>query len=264
MFIDFHTHPFHPKIAAKVCEYLHSHYNIPPVGDGTAEDLVKRIERARIDKAVALCAATRVDQVAPANAFMNELARKYPDKIIPFGALHPHCKDWEEHLTFIRNSGFKGLKFHPDFQSFSMDDPTLTPILEELGDELMVMWHVGDLPPPDENPSCPYKLETLRKRFPRARFIAAHLGGYQHWDHALKAYIGEPIYIDTSSSLSFLDEGLIKEILRRHPREFVLFGSDYPLFDASQEIWLLETKAGLKESEIDEIISNGAKALGMN
>ena len=144
-----------------------------------------------------------------------------------------------------------------------MDDPALLPILEELGDEFMVMWHVGDLPPPEKNPSCPYKLEALRRRFPKARFIAAHLGGYRHWEHALKAYIGKPIYIDTSSSLSFLDEAVIREILRRHPREYVLFGSDYPLFDASQEIWLLESKAGLKDSEIDEILSNGAKALGL-
>ena len=263
MFIDFHTHPLHPKIAAKVCEYLHQHYNIPPVGNGLAEDLVDRLDKAGIDRAVALCAATHVDQVGPANAFSMELARKYPNRIVPFGAMHPHCKNWEEHLGVIKKAGFKGIKFHPDFQSFSMDDPALLPILEELGDEFMVMWHVGDLPPPEKNPSCPYKLEALRKRFPKARFVAAHLGGYRHWEHALKAYIGKPIYIDTSSSLSFLDEAVIREILRRHPREYVLFGSDYPLFDASQEIWLLESKAGLKDSEIDEILSNGAKALGL-
>lgn len=263
MFIDFHTHPFHPKIAAKVCDYLHNHYKIPPVGTGMAEDLIERLNRARIDMAVGLCAATHVDQVGPANAFSIELGRKYPDRIIPFGAMHPHCVNWEDHLSTIRKAGLKGIKFHPDFQGFSMTDPALEPILEEIGDELMVMWHVGDLPVPEKNPSCPYKLNALRKKFPRARFIAAHLGGYQHWEHALKAYIGEPIYIDTSSSLSFLDEAMIKEILRRHPREFVLFGSDYPLFDANQEIWLLEHKAGLKESEIDEILSNGAKALGL-
>lgn len=264
MFIDFHTHPFHPKIATKACESLHNHYKIPPIGNGLIEDLIARIDRAGIDRAVALCAATHVDQVGPANAFSLELGRKYPDRIIPFGALHPHCTDWEQHLDNIKQAGMKGLKFHPDFQSFSMADPALIPILEELGDELMVMWHVGDLLPPKENPSCPYKLETLRKRFPKARFIAAHLGGYQHWEHAMKTYIGKPIYIDTSSALSILDAGMIKEILRRHPREYVLFGSDYPLFDASQEIWLLEHKAGLKESEIDEILDNGANALDLN
>lgn len=263
MFIDFHTHPFHPKIAAKVCEYLHSHYGIPPVGTGLAEDLTARLKKAGIDKAVALCAATAVEQVAPANAFLAQLGRDYPEHIIPFGAMHPHCLDWEDHLSKIKSAGMKGVKFHPDFQGFSMDDPKLIPILEEIGDSLMIMWHVGDTPPPAENPSCPYKLEALRKRFPQARFIAAHLGGYLHWQHALEVYIGKPIYIDTSSSLSFLDASVIKTILNKHPREYVLFGSDYPLFDANQEIWLLEKKAGLSEQEIDEILSNGAKALGV-
>ena len=262
MYIDTHTHPFHPKIAQKVLEYLHSHYDIAPIGTGLAEDLVMRLRRAGLQKAVALCAATTVEQVGPANAFALQLAKDWPDDLIPFGALHPHCKDWQEHLSQIKQAGLKGLKFHPEFQSFHLDDPALFPILEEIGEDLMVMCHVGDRLPPAENPSCPYKLEALRQRFPKVRFIAAHLGGYLHWEHALKSYIGKPVYIDTSSSLNFLEPEMIREILRLHPREFVLFGSDYPLFDPSDEIKLLEQKAGLSEAEIDVILGNAARALG--
>ena len=35
MFIDVHTHAFHPKIADKVVHQLENHYRIPPVGNGT-------------------------------------------------------------------------------------------------------------------------------------------------------------------------------------------------------------------------------------
>ena len=263
MFIDIHTHPFHPKIAAKVVTQLHSHYGIEPVGTGLVEDLIQRLERSGIDRAVALCAATTVEQVAPANDFAIKLGLEHPDRIVPFGAMHPHCADWEDHIALIKKAGLKGIKFHPDFQGFSLDDPLLIPILEAIGDEFMIMCHIGDTLPPGKNPSCPYKLQALRERFPKVRFIAAHMGGYQHWEHALKVYIGQPVYIDTSSSLSFLSEEVIKEIFRRHPREFILFGSDYPLFDPIDEIWLLESKAGLTESEIDELLSNGSRALGL-
>ena len=39
MYIDIHTHAFHPKIAHKVLAQLDDHYGIKPVGTGLAEDL---------------------------------------------------------------------------------------------------------------------------------------------------------------------------------------------------------------------------------
>ena len=46
MYIDIHTHAFHPKIAHKVVAQLEDHYNIKPVGNGLAEDLKERLTRA--------------------------------------------------------------------------------------------------------------------------------------------------------------------------------------------------------------------------
>ncbi|MFA7166128.1 MAG: amidohydrolase, partial [Desulfoplanes sp.] len=52
MHIDIHTHAFHPKIAHKVLEQLQNHYAIAPVGTGTVEDLLPRLKKAGIDRAV--------------------------------------------------------------------------------------------------------------------------------------------------------------------------------------------------------------------
>ncbi len=263
MYIDIHTHAFHPKIAQKVLAQLNTHYGIVPQGTGLVEDLIKRLETGPLSMAVVLCAATSPAQVIPANNFARSLQKAHPGRVISFGALHPHCPDWEELLPALVKDGVRGIKLHPDFQSFFLDDPALWPILEHIGQDMLVMCHVGDTPPPAKNPSCPYKLDALRRRFPKVRFIAAHMGGYLHWEHALKTFIGSPVYIDTSSSLTFMDPNLRNEIFKRHPREFILFGSDYPLFDPNAEFRLLSRCLKLKDKELDDLMKNSARALGL-
>ncbi len=263
MYVDIHTHAFHPKIAHKVIDQLRDHYHIQPQGNGLAEDLAARLAHGPLDMAVVLCAATTPAQVIPANKFARDIQAEYPERFISFGAIHPGCPDWEDQLLDMKKAGVLGIKLHPDFQNFFLDDPALLPLLDFIGEDMLVMCHVGDTLPPAQNPSCPYKLEALRQRFPKVRFIAAHLGGYLHWEHALKAYIGKPIYIDTSSALPFLDPALRDEIFRRHPREFILFGSDYPLFDPATEYDLLQKDLNWSDEAFDELMLNSARALGL-
>ena len=263
MHIDIHTHAFHPKIAHKVVAQLEDHYRIKPVGTGLAQDLADRLKRAGLDRGVVLCAATAPAQVVPANAFARSLEAEYPDTFIAFGAIHPACTDWEDHIAAMKKAGVRGLKLHPEFQNFFLDDPALAPILAAVGEDMLVMCHVGDSLPPEQNPSCPYKLQALRRRFPKVRFIAAHMGGFLHWEHALKTYIGEPVYIDTSSALTLMDPNLRDEIFKRHPREFILFGSDYPLFDPSEALYDLERSITLSDEALDDLLLNSARALGL-
>ena len=138
MYIDIHTHAFHPKIAHKVLAQLDDHYGIKPVGTGLAEDLKERLTRAGLNRAVVLCAATTPAQVIPANAFARDVQTRYPDTFIAFGAIHPYCEDWEDHIAVMKKAGVRGLKFHPEFQNFSLDDPALLPILEVVGEDMLV------------------------------------------------------------------------------------------------------------------------------
>ncbi len=120
----------------------------------------------------------------------------------------------------------------------------------------LFLFHVGDKPAPEDNPSCPYKVAALLDKFPQARMIAAHLGGYLHWPAVAECLVGRNVYLDTSSSLEFIDEALLRDIFKRHPREYLLFGSDYPLFDPGDEIALLKKRLGLKRPEIETLMSN--------
>ncbi len=254
--IDVHTHALHPKIADKVLAQLQGHYGITPVGTGLVEDLLQRERAAGIGHVIVLCAATAPPQVIPANNWVISLQEKHPE-VRGFGTLHPAYDNWEQELERLHAAGIRGLKFHPEFQNFRLDAPELLPIIEAAQERFAFMIHVGDRLPPEQNPSCPYKLARIVEQFPRARIVAAHLGGYLHWPAALEALIGKEVYIDTSSSVPFLDDATLQRIWRTHPREYVLFGSDYPLFDPGQTLAELRSRLRLSDREVEELLDNG-------
>ncbi len=261
-FIDVHTHAFHPKIADKVLAQLEGHYGIEPVGSGLTEDLLARLDRAGIEKAVVHTAATDASQVIPANNWALSLQAGHGGRIVAFGTMHADYGEPEKELDRIAAKGLRGLKFHNDFQGFRMDDPRLMDILEAAAGRFVVMFHVGDVHEPDRNPSCPFKLAALHERFPDTPMIAAHLGGFQHWKYALDSLVGTDVYMDTSSSLSFIDDETLRAIFQGHPRERILFGSDYPLFDPGEEAHRLQRRLGLSDEELTDILANGERLLG--
>lgn len=260
MSIDFHTHVFHPKIAQKVLHQLERHYGITPVGTGLVDDLIKFLKRADIEQAVVHTAATSPDQVIPANNWSIHLQQQYPE-LTAFGTIHPDYQDWRREMDRLQLCGIKGLKFHPDFQGYDLADSRLNPIFEYAGSRFILMFHVGDSLPPEINPSSPQKLSVIRKMHPEPVIVAAHLGGYLHWDDALNSLAGSDVFLDTSSSLPFIQSDLLKKILNRHPLDRILFGSDYPLFDCSSELGLLQSKAGMSKHQIEIILGNGCRLL---
>ena len=257
MFIDIHTHAYHPKIADKVLAQLEGHYGIAPVGTGKIDDLLARAKRAGLDKVVVHNAATAPAQVIPANNWAISIHRDYPE-VISFGTLHPEYPDFEGELDRLAKAGIRGIKLHADFQGFRLDDRRLWPIFEALSGRFAVMLHVGDRLPPEENNSCPAKVAAILEDFPELTVIAAHMGGYLHWQYALEYLIGKNVYIDTSSSLSFLDDATLHRIVDGHPRDRILFGSDYPLFDPGDELELLRRRLSLGDTELEQILSTGA------
>ena len=172
--------------------------------------------------------------------------------------MHPGFKDMEQELARLEAAGIKGLKFHPDFQGFRMDDPALFDIMEMVGDRFVCLFHVGDTLPPDENPSCPRKLAALRKAFPAPPIIAAHMGGYRHWEFALEHLEDTDVFVDSSSSLDFLDDATLRSLYDGFGPDRILFGSDYPLFDAGEEREKLETRLKLTDAEMERMMSTGA------
>ena len=265
MYIDIHTHAFHPKIAHKAVDHLNDFYSVNCAGDGTIAHLLERERKAEMEKCVVLCAATAPAQVIPANNYAITLQKEHEDRVIAFGTVHPGYEDWESELKRIKAAGIRGIKLHPDFQSFWLDDPRLLPIFEAAQKDFVFEIHIGDKTTPAQNPSCPYKLAAILRQFPGMRVIAAHFGGYRMWAHALDALSGnrfENLWFDTSSTTPFATPLLAKKLLKAFPRERILFGTDWPLYDPVEERQRLQRLASLTDAEMETIMSNATSLLG--
>ena len=142
-YIDVHAHVFPDDVAPKVVEQLEGYYKMHWHGDGTFADLNKSIEEAAVDRTVIFSTATKPTQVETINNYISSLCRNN-NRFIGFGTMHPDYPEIEKEITRFPSLGLKGLKLHPDFQGFNIDDPRMFPIYKAVGGAMPILIHVGD------------------------------------------------------------------------------------------------------------------------
>jgi len=261
--IDVHTHIYPDAIAHKAVGSIAGFYGIETnYADGTVGSLVEFCKQAGVVKAVAHSVATRPKQVESINNFIASAAQEN-GLFIPFATLHPAMSEQEIHLEYarIKTLGMKGIKLHPDCQKFPLDGADAFRLFGCLDGQLPVMVHTGDSRYPFSNPK---RMIAVAKKFPWIRFIAAHFGGWSEWEDA-EGYIGlENVWFDTSSSLAFLAPARAREIIAALGEDRFMFGSDYPMWNAPDELQRL-LALGLPESTADKILyGNAAKFFGIS
>lgn len=224
-YFDIHAHVFPVSLAEKAVDYLEAYYGFRWEGKGTSGDLLASLDGSSVRRAVIFSSATKPTQVRDVNDFLAKTQREVPGRFFAFGTLHPDYGDLGGELARIRELGLHGLKFHPDFQHFAIDDPRMLRIYEMVGDTLPMLFHVGD---PASDLSAPRRLAAVLDAMPELRVVAAHCGGYRAWEEARRCLIGRDLWIDTSSTLPHLSVAEAAQIAREHGIDRVLFGSDYP------------------------------------
>ncbi len=230
--IDAHAHIYPEKIAKKATKTIGNYYDVPIYGEGTVKDLLNSGKKINVYKYIVHSSATKVEQVSSINDFIWQTISEN-ESLIGFGTLHPGLDDVEYEVNRIINLGLKGVKLHPDFQNFNIDDNSMLPIYSALEGKLPVLIHMGD---ENRTSSSPERLSVIIEKFPNLTIIAAHLGGYQMWDDSLKYLVGKNIYLDTSSSLAIIDKEKATYIIRKHGVNKILFGSDYPMWSHEEEL----------------------------
>ncbi|HOP99955.1 MAG TPA: TatD family hydrolase [Acetivibrio clariflavus] len=235
MIIDFHVHCFNDELAAKAVPQLAKCANIPARLDGTILSLKESMKKAGVDKSVVLSIATKPSQTEKIN---NWTALIQDDSIIGFGSIHPENENWKEELLRLKENGIKGIKLHPDYQKFFVDDKKMYPIYEEAIEQgLIIIFHAGvDIGLPEPYHATPERLRRVIDDFPGGKFVAAHMGGFEYWDEVEKYLVGTEIYFDTSYSVRFMNEQQVRRIINNHGYKKILFATDSPWGDQSEEV----------------------------
>ena len=253
--IDMHTHIFPEKIAAKATVATAEYFDLPepPNHYGSTGELLEVLRRASIDYAMVFSAATTAHQVEHINRYILSQAREHP-QLIPCGPLHAEYEGFREELAWMRENGVFGVKLHPEFQHFVLDDERLFPMFEEMErQDMFLIAHMGD---PRVNVSGPRRMLPIARTFPRLRCIAAHLGNWGDWDiEKIRPIAKLPnVYTDISSSFSYVeDKSPLYPILAEYDPSHVFFGSDYPIWCPEKE--LAKAKAlGLPEDFLEDVL----------
>ncbi len=260
MIIDFHTHAFPEKIAEKAMTNLSFvSGGLIPQHRGTTASLKEEMQKDGVDISVVLGIATNPQQQENVNNFAAELDKD--EKLIAFGSVHPDARDALEELERIKALGLKGVKLHPEYQNFFVDEERMKPIykkISELG--LITVFHAGYDYGYNEPFRCmPDALERALRWFD-APVIAAHWGGAGCAKQVAKHLCGKNIWFDTSFGYGNMPKSFAQELMDKHTPDRFLFGSDMPWHRPSWEVRLIES-LDISAEDREKIYYKNAKKL---
>lgn len=257
--IDAHAHIYPEKIAAKATNTIGVFYDIKmEMPAGTAEQLLEDGSRAGIDRYVVHSVATTAHQVRSINEFINREVIAHPE-FIGFITLHQDLseEEIEREVEWAIEHNLRGIKLHPDFQKFNIDDAVAEKFYRAAAGKLPILLHMGD---DRYEYSKPSRLVKMAKKYPAVTFIAAHFGGYRCW-HEAPIYQGlDNVYFDTCSSLPFISVEEAKRLIDMFGADRFFFATDFPMWDATAELERFY-KIPLTDAEREMILSGNIKRL---
>ncbi len=263
MLIDFHTHAFPEKIAERAIQKLSfASGGLTPNTNGTFFDLKRLFKDSGIDKGVVLSIATNEAQQKSVNDFAASINDN--QNIFAFGSVFPDAVDALEELERIKELGLKGVKLHPDYQGFFVDDRKMKPIYKKIGElGLITVFHTGQdygFAPPYH--ATPERMAKALEWF-SSPVVAAHFGGVGSSEEVLKHLCGKDIYFDTSFGYATLPKFYAQKIIDTHGADKILFGTDSPWHTAEMEMKLLNSLE-ISHGDFEKITHlNAEKLLGI-
>ena len=255
--VDAHAHIFPSKIAVKATDSVGAFYDVGMRYVGSPENLLESGRAIGVDKYFVHSVATTPAQVRSINTFIAEQCAEHPE-FIGFGAMHPGVEDIQAEIDNIIALGLKGIKMHPDFQRFNIDDECAMPIYECAQGRLPILFHMGDY---RYDWSHPARLAKILDSFPELDCIAAHFGGYTVWDEALGYLLPRRCWADTSSTLGMKnDSDYVRGLVKKWGTERLLFGTDFPMWDHAEELERFNA-LGITGDALEAVMGGNALAL---
>ena len=260
MLIDFHTHAFPDAIAQKAMEKLsYVSGGLVPQSEGTLASLKQEMAKDGVDISVVLSIATNPKQQTNVNNFAKELNDE--KSVFAFGSVHPDADDALDELERIKDMGLKGVKFHPEYQQFYVDDEKMKPIYKKISSlGLITVFHAGydyGYAPPYH--CMPDNLLGALKWFD-SPVIAAHWGGVSSGVEVIKKLCTKDLWFDLSFGYGTMPKAIAQQIVDKHTPERLVFASDMPWHRPSWERQLIET-LDISKNDKDKIYYKNALKL---
>jgi len=211
------------------------------------ENLVRQIRESDLDAAVVLAQDIPYDaeglpmegaQFYVSNDFVMQLAKRYPEEVIPACSIHPGRLDAMEELERCIEAKMPVLKLLPNCLNIDYDDDRYLPFWQRMAEVGMVLLsHTGgEMTVKVFDPSFgdPKKLTKILDC--GVTVIAAHAAGRSgifddDWTGDLIAMFDRfaNLYADNSALCSPNRARTVKHVLPQRIQERIIHGSDYPV-----------------------------------
>lgn len=191
------------------------------------DNILRSMDKNGIDKAVVFPFSASIEN----NKKLAELTKPHPDRFIPLAFINP--KDplaRQDFLYALDELGFRGVKMHPWFGNFRLDDIELLRPVMEICDErrLHVVIHCTS----DDDRMHPLMFRRLGECFPNAVIQMAHMGEVMAGEYAVEvARTVSNVYLDTSIT-SF---NAVRTVMEKCPDK-VFMGCDFPFYLFEMEL----------------------------
>jgi predicted TIM-barrel fold metal-dependent hydrolase len=253
--IDVHSHVYPDKIAEKATQSVGDFYNVKMSGDGSVAGYLQNQAEAKISDSIIQSVALRPENVTVINDFIAKQAASHPT-LIGFATMHPDFADVEAEVERVVAMGLKGFKVHPDSQQVNADDPRMMRLYAAIAGRLSLTIHAGDY---RYDYSHPRRIREILHCFPDLAMNAAHFGGWSLYDLAIEFLEDQRCFMDVSSAQSWLGTRRTRELIDIYGSDRILFGSDFPMATATQELARFE--ANLLDDRVRErILHRNAEA----
>ncbi len=253
--VDAHAHLFAPEqrdrraVLAERDATFAELYGDPAAKMATAPELLAAMDDAGIERAVvAGFAFADAEECAAQGRAILEAAGEAGGRIIPLATVNPAAPGWRAAAEGAIAAGARGFgELRPWNQGWDPLGPqghTLADLAEATG--TVLLWHVsepvGHRYPGKAGGITAVELCELAEAHPRARMVAAHLGG------GLSFYLEMPevraslanVWFDTAAVSLLYDTGSVARLADLAGPERVLFGSDYPLLSPRRQLQRLK------------------------
>jgi predicted TIM-barrel fold metal-dependent hydrolase len=264
-YIDFHTHIFPDQVAKSTVDAIAAGSgDYRARTDGTLQGLLDSMKRANISASLVANFATKPSQMFSILEFCKQIMS---DAIYPLISFHPSNDTYEVEDMFgqAQVAGIRGVKLHPLYQRFFIDDKYMYGFYELMASfGFYVMFHTGfDRAFPGNTQADVERVKKVADWFKDLTIVCTHVGGWKQWDriHCLSSC--KNVFTETSMTMSEVSDEEFIRLIGHFDEDRILFGSDSPWTDQQE---MLERTLHLKISDrLKEKIlyKNAADLLGL-
>ena len=208
------------------------HISPPKYGGGTItiEELMRRMDRAGVDRSVTWVQTPYIREVDEGNTYVYQAARQFPDRILGFGWADPNLgveKAKDTVKKSIYEYGFYGMKLNGARNEYYIDDPVLSiPVIEEIARTGKILaLHVGA---DAYERTHPFRVGKIARQFPNLQILMVHMGGASFNDLSSAAIEMASAHPNLTLIGSAIRSIPIMKAIKALGASRVCFGSDTP------------------------------------